>query len=141
MSAGRNTLDNNEAGMSAEAMVIIMSVILMMGSLTVVFFLYTEITPSELPRWSRAKWDLFGQQRARAFPVMTGWGRMLFVRSREAVNWVVAFLKPALRFYAGNFTTLLKWGATTSRVTTNVVADLRSLRIARRADDPARDTL
>ena len=87
--------------MSAEAVVVILSVILIAGSLTVLFFLCTEITPSELPQWSRAKRDWMGQQRRQASLTMSEWGKLLFARSKEALTWAIDLLKPAIGSYVG----------------------------------------
>ena len=94
--------------MSAEAVVAIVSTILIAGSLTVLFFLCTEVTPSELPQWSRAKWDWMGQQRRRAFLAISGLGIWLFARSKEAVTWAIDLLRPAVGSYVSTMTGLLK---------------------------------
>ncbi len=94
--------------MSAEAVVVILSVILIAGSLTVLFFLCTEITPSELPQWTRAKWDSMGRQRRKMFVTVPEWGKLLFARSKEAVKWAIDLLKPAVGSYASTITGILK---------------------------------
>ncbi len=94
--------------MSVEAVVLMVSTILIAGSLTVLFFLCTEITPSELPQWSRAKWDWMAQQRRQQALIMSEWGKALPARSKEAVKWAIDLLKPAVGSSIGTITAMLK---------------------------------